>query len=299
MDRHGAYVALSRHRESVSVHWGRDDVGDRGGLVKRLSRERLKDTTLDYPQVRDRDAGFAQRRGLFVPESEIVVGRGKAASGPQKDRQSEAVRTPEPAPAQQKRGIFDGLDLSVRPGRRTAEKDVSAGMEAEAGKGENGVKREAPVSPFAGLRLPRVQREQVPVGLGGFVPGSDPLQQAVERYARAWVDAERMVRQELPVLEHQKKTLFEAGRDLERVRRGGEADLRAARFVRTWDGLSREQQGVALKELKRDAQLESILREKSRELGIRKGSTLDHGLHPHQREQSLSWFRSRGMDIEM
>ncbi|MBS1084501.1 conjugal transfer protein TraA [Gluconobacter kondonii] len=69
--------------------------------------------------------------------------------------------------------------------------------------------------------------------------------------------------------------------------------------MRTWDGLSREQQGVALKELKRDAQLESILREKSRELGIRKGSTLDHGLHPHQREQSLSWFRSRGMDIGM
>jgi hypothetical protein len=163
----------------------------------------------------------------------------------------------------------------------------------------------------------------------------------VERYARAWVDAERMVRQELPVLEHQKKALFEAGRDLERVRRGGEADLRAAlkhqpeirqalyglegparacrlveglehedrvrhspelraaRFVKAWDGLSREQQGAALKELKRDAQLESILREKSRELGIRKGSTLDHGLHPHQREQFLSRSRSRGMDMGM
>lgn len=344
MDRHGAYVALSRHRESVSVHWGRDDVGDRDGLVRRLSRERLKDTTLDYPQVRARDTGFARRRGLHVPESEIVVEREKAASGPRQERQAEGVPMPEPASAQQKRGMFAGLDLSVRPGRRTAEKDVSAGMDAGAGKGESGVEREAPVSPFVGLRLPRVQRvqrEQVPAGLDGFVPGSDPLQQAVERYARAWVDAERMVRQELPVLEHQKKALFEAGRDLERVRRGGEADLRAAlkhqpeirqalyglegpararklveglehedrvrkspdlraaRFVKTWDGLSREQQGVALKELKRDAQLESILREKSRELGIRKGSTLDHGLHPHQREQALSRSRSRGMDMGM
>lgn len=341
MDRHGAYVALSRHRESVSVHWGGDDVGDRDGLVKQLSRERLKDTTLDYPHVRDRDAGFARRRGLHGPESEIVVEREKAASGPRQDRQAEGVPMPEPASAQQKRGMFDGLDLSVRPGRRTAEKDVSVGMDAGAGKGESGVEREAPVSPFAGLRLPRVQREQVPAGLDGFVPGSDPLHQAVERYARAWVDAERMVRQELPVLEHQKKALFEAGRDLERVRRGGEADLRAAlkhqpeirqalhslegpararklveglehedrvrkrpdlraaRFVKAWDGLSREQQGVALKELKRDAQLESILREKSRELGIRKGSTLDHGLHPHQREQALSRSRSRGMDMGM
>ncbi|MBV0889847.1 Ti-type conjugative transfer relaxase TraA [Komagataeibacter oboediens] len=341
MDRHGAYVALSRHRESVSVHWGRDDVGDRDGLVQRLSRERLKDTTLDYPHVRDQDAGFARRRGLHVPESEIVVEREKAASGLQKDRQAEGVPMPEPASAQQKRGMFDGLDLSVRPGRRTAEKNVSAGMDAGAGKGRSEVEREAPVSPFAGLRLPRVQREQVPVGLDGFVAGGDPLQQAVERYARAWVDAERMVRQELPVLEHQKKALFEAGRDLERVRRGGEADLRAAlkhqpeirqalyglegpararklveglehedrvrkspelraaRFVKAWDGLSREQQDVALKELKRDAQLESILREKSRELGIRKGSTLDHGLHPHQRKQALSRSRSRGMDMGM
>ncbi|WP_048848536.1 Ti-type conjugative transfer relaxase TraA, partial [Acetobacter indonesiensis] len=179
MDRHGAYVALSRHRESVSVHWGRDDVGDRDGLVRRLSRERLKDTTLDYPHERDRDAGFARRRGLSVPESEIVVERGKAASGPRQDRQAEAVHTLDPAPAQQKRGMFDGLDLSVRPGRRTAEKDVSAGQKAEAGKGRSEVEREAPVSPFAGLRLPRVQREQVPVGLDGFVPGGDPLQQAV------------------------------------------------------------------------------------------------------------------------
>jgi hypothetical protein len=157
------------------------------------------------------------------------------------------------------------------------------------------------------------------------------------------VDAERMVRQELPVLEHQKKALFEAGRDLERVRRGGVADLRAAlkhqpeirqalhglegpararrlvaglehearvrtspelraeRFVKAWDGLSREQQGAALKELKRDVPLASLLREKSRELGIRKGSSLDRGLHPPQREHSLSRSRSRdrGWDMGM
>ncbi|WP_336947417.1 Ti-type conjugative transfer relaxase TraA [Asaia sp. HN010] len=81
MDRHGAYVALSRHREAVSVHWARDDVGDRDGLVRRLSRERLKDTTLDYPQEpgggRESSEGparaYARRRGLGVPESRIVL----------------------------------------------------------------------------------------------------------------------------------------------------------------------------------------------------------------------------------
>lgn len=84
-----------------------------------------------------------------------------------------------------------------------------------------------------------------------------------------------------------------------RVRKSPE--LRAARFVKAWDGLSREQQGVALKELKRDAQLESILREKSRELGIKKGSLLDRGLHPPQQEHSLSRSRSRdrGWDMGM
>ncbi|PYD79194.1 Ti-type conjugative transfer relaxase TraA [Komagataeibacter oboediens] len=338
MDRHGAYVALSRHRESVSVHWGRDDLGDRDGLVRRLSRERLKDTTLDYPQVRDRDAGFARRRGLHVPESEIVVGREKTTSGPRQDRQAEAVRTPDLAPAQRKRGMFDGLDLSVRLGHRTSEKDVSAGMDAGSGKGESGAGREAPASPFAGLRLPRVQRAQVPAGLGGFVPGGDPLHQAVEQYARAVRDIGRMVEQDLPVLEHQKKAWLDASTALERLRPGavialetavkhepeirqalygleGSArarrlveglehedrvrhspELRAARFVKAWDGLSREQQGVALKELKRDAQLESLLRRKGHELGVRKGSTLDHGLQP-QRTRSLS--RSRGRDMDM
>lgn len=71
MDRHSAYVALSRHRETLSVHWARDDVGDRDGLVRRLSRERLKDTTLDYSQ--EPAQGYARRRGLSVPESRIVL----------------------------------------------------------------------------------------------------------------------------------------------------------------------------------------------------------------------------------
>ena len=68
-----------------------------------------------------------------------------------------------------------------------------------------------------------------------------------------------------------------------------------------WEGLSREQQGMALKALKRDVQLASILREKSRELGIKKGSSLDRGLHPSQQENSLSRSRSRdrGWDMGM
>src|SRR3954449_11313513 len=68
MDRHAAYVGLTRHREGVELHWAREDMRDRAGLDRVLSRERAKDTTLDY------QAGFAERRGI-APRSEIMVER--------------------------------------------------------------------------------------------------------------------------------------------------------------------------------------------------------------------------------
>src|SRR3954462_13608454 len=60
MDRHAAYVGLTRHREGVELHWAREDLRDRAGLDRVLSRERVKDTTLDY------QAGFAARRGINI-----------------------------------------------------------------------------------------------------------------------------------------------------------------------------------------------------------------------------------------
>src|SRR3954464_6842970 len=60
LDRHAAYVGLTRHREGVELHWAREDLRDRAGLERVLSRERAKDTTLDY------QAGFAERGGIGV-----------------------------------------------------------------------------------------------------------------------------------------------------------------------------------------------------------------------------------------
>jgi Ti-type conjugative transfer relaxase TraA len=54
MDRHLAYVAMTRHREQVEIYTSREDFKDFQALKQRLSRERIKDTTLDY----------AKRRGL-------------------------------------------------------------------------------------------------------------------------------------------------------------------------------------------------------------------------------------------
>ncbi|MDX7324782.1 hypothetical protein, partial [Providencia rettgeri] len=70
MDRHSAYVALSRHRDGVQLHYGRDDFADLASLTRTLGRERAKDMASDYdhaPDSRDRDAeirAFGDRRGL-------------------------------------------------------------------------------------------------------------------------------------------------------------------------------------------------------------------------------------------
>ena len=91
LDRHAAYVGMSRHRETLAVHYGADDFRDREQLTRTLGRERAKDTTLDYGDA------FAERRGLV--RSEILVERGPAP---------EVGRAP-------KRSMFDGLKLGRAP----------------------------------------------------------------------------------------------------------------------------------------------------------------------------------------
>lgn len=62
MDRHSAYVGLTRHRENVQLHYGRDDFTDQSKLVRTLSRERTKDMASDYPLPDAAARGFAERR---------------------------------------------------------------------------------------------------------------------------------------------------------------------------------------------------------------------------------------------
>jgi Ti-type conjugative transfer relaxase TraA len=62
MDRHSAYVGLTRHRDGVQLHYGRDDFDDQSKLVRTLSRERSKDMASDYPLPDAAARGFAERR---------------------------------------------------------------------------------------------------------------------------------------------------------------------------------------------------------------------------------------------
>jgi Ti-type conjugative transfer relaxase TraA len=69
MDRHSAYVGLSRHRDGVQLHYGRDDFADQRQLVRALSRERGKDMAGDYARPeRDQARAFADRREIRFPE---------------------------------------------------------------------------------------------------------------------------------------------------------------------------------------------------------------------------------------
>ena len=83
IDRHGAYVVLSRHRDGVDMHYGRDDFSDESRLVRTLARERVKDMATDYQPAREPMAeprrAFAERRGITLREHVTQIAREVAA----------------------------------------------------------------------------------------------------------------------------------------------------------------------------------------------------------------------------
>lgn len=66
MDSRLAYVALTRHRQSVDVFYGRDQFRKEGDLERAFARQQVKDTTLDYLNahlVQERSRGQARGEG--------------------------------------------------------------------------------------------------------------------------------------------------------------------------------------------------------------------------------------------
>lgn len=94
MDQHSSYVALSRHRDGVHIHYGRDDFADDGKLPRTLSRERAKDMASDYNRHDLTEQRFAERRGITFRERVAGIVR----------------KVPETV-----RGMFDGLRVPDQP----------------------------------------------------------------------------------------------------------------------------------------------------------------------------------------
>ncbi len=328
MDRHAAYVGLTRHREAVSLHYGRDDFRSGKDLVWSLGRERAKDTTLDYELGAggpDQVAGFAERSGI-IPRSEILISS--------VERPTAEVATAERAPAREtpQRGMFSGLKLGG--GGARGQEGVRDGAEGQA---------QAQRSPFAGLGIGQEQ--------GGAAPASGQqsggLEQAVEGYARAFADAERMRAARLPVLPHQELALQRASQGLDGVDRqvgqdlrsalernpglaGGGSEnraaltaaidrerkvredpgLRAERYVERWGKLeqahdayrygkgeddAKQAMRALAGEIKRDPQAESVMKARREELGIEHGSRLNRVVEAQSEREAMRLGRSQGL----
>jgi hypothetical protein len=239
MDRHLAYVAMTRHRQGVELHASREEFRDgMAELSKSLSRDGAKETTLDY-EIRD----FAERRGIRVPEA---IGRIVAKA-------FETLRLPKPA-------FVERMAPAAMAGKDGREQghlvETSASREVEKGR-ENGIEKNGdgsarPEVPdrgkapsFAGLKLPvrqkaASQQERTAEGLeqvkaeGGGKGAETPDQareavlKALERHADAIADASRMKGLGLPVVAHQRVALEKSGAALEQVKPGGAKLLQSA-----------------------------------------------------------------------
>jgi Ti-type conjugative transfer relaxase TraA len=118
MDAHGSYVALSRHRDGVELHYGRDDFAGQDRLTRTLSRDRAKDMASDYERA-DPVESYAERRGITFRERVVEIVRKVV---PEKVRDMfDGLRSP---------GDVPGPDGGRRPERETPERERS-GMPVE------------------------------------------------------------------------------------------------------------------------------------------------------------------------
>ncbi len=268
LDAHGTYVALSRHRDGMDLHYGHDDFASQGRLSRILSRDRAKDMASDYERL-DPAQGYAERRGITF-----------------RARVAEIVRKVVP---EKVRGMFDGLRLPADGGR---------GPERAAPE------RKVAEDPETALRRARTKalirhaRAVDAIRATGNVDGKGSPEQMREltdaRKAfeevrpRGWRDAEAAYVRD-PELVHEAAT----GRVNRAIRALLlETELRADpqrhadRFVERWRELGQTSQrqyqagdmsgykatraamGDMAKSLERDPQLESILANRKRDLGI-------------------------------
>ena len=190
MDRHAAYVGLSRHRDGVQLHYGRDDFATDAKLATVLSRDRAKDMASDYAAEPD-DAvrAFADRRELRLPQ-----------------RVREIVEKVEA----KARGMFAGF--------RPEPEHPDAAVDRPALK--PGI--------FAGFR-PKPQEPALAVRGDVAESTTRPDEaKAIQGYARAVVDIATMRDKGLPVLPHQTTALDRAGEALDKTRHMGAHDLASA-----------------------------------------------------------------------
>jgi hypothetical protein len=247
LDRHATYVALSRHRQSVDLHYGRDDFADQQRLGRVLSRERAKDMASDYERDIRREVA-AERPALarsifagFKPKPTIAL---EKAATPEPPQLGAGVQRYARAVAEIDRMQYRGLPVLPH-------------QEAALAK--------------AAERLDQIRPEAARDLANAFAENPGLVREATEGGTQRAIRAMRLETE---------------------IRR--DPDKRADRFVSRWRGLDRQRMSFAesgdhdrakriadsmnamAQGLHRDPQLESVLRNRTRQLGL--GTQIDAGI---------------------
>lgn len=131
MDRHATYVAMTRHTGRADLHYGRDEFPDDERLAARLSRERAKDTTLDYardepPMARsgDQPQGGPQQHQAAAQERNGTAGSaGRDLAGERQQPSLAAENSRSNAPNGVDRREGELVESAGRDGRRDTARD--------------------------------------------------------------------------------------------------------------------------------------------------------------------------------
>jgi nucleoside-triphosphatase THEP1 len=281
MDSHGAYVVLSRHRDSVVLHYGREDFADQSKLVRTLSRERGKDMASDYKP----EQAFAERRGITFRERIVEIARHlpeRAKSifanfRPQANR-IEALPADQCGQSDQRRAVeryaraaadigqMREQGLPVLPHQRDALENAGKALDA--------------IRPYASADLASALQRQPGLASEAAAGRSQGAIRAMQLEAEIRADpvqrADRFVndRQRL----NQTRAVMQQGGNENGARRvaGRMADM--------------------AKGLERDPQVESLLRNRTRELGLGKEITRELS---RDLAASLSFERTRSIGLSL
>ena len=278
IDRHASYVAVSRHRDGVELHYGRDDFESPERLSRTLGRERAKDMASDYA----REGVEPKRSASGKPQKAPEKGRGVFASF----RPTSPTRTPAPTP--------------TMTARETAELRRDLLIERHA-------KAAADVLRMRDKELPLLPHQIEALKRARDALGADQAK-ALER---AYLSDRSLIGEAASGRTRRVLRAVQLEAEL-RI----QTEARADRFVERWQALDRQRQdlyrtgqmtayrqvqdemGRMAFSLERDAQVESLLRTRKRELGLGSPSGAAGGL-THELITSIGWRRQRDLGISM
>ncbi len=274
MDAHASYVALSRHRDGMDLHYGRDDFAGQDRLVRTLSRDRAKNMASDYEQI-DPAQRYAERRGITFRE-----------------RVAEIMRKVVP---EKMHNMFDGLRLSA---------DALPGLDDARRPEREAPERKAAEDPAAALRKARTKAlVRHARAVAAIFDVQEQGGNASPEQVKELQGARKVFEEVQPYGSHDAEAAYKKNPELTMEAASGDParaisalqleteiridpNRRADRFVERWQKLdqaslrqyqagdisgykaTRSAMGDMARSLERDPQLESILANRRRELGI-------------------------------